>query len=71
MGCGVVAVPIILGVYSTTFATTVQSAQTLGVERVRVNRLMNALHAQAITSLQTALKLRRRLERSPTNISQT
>ena len=31
--------PIILGFYNTIFTTTVQSTQTLGVERARVNRL--------------------------------
>ena len=62
--CGyeVIAVPIILGFYGTIFTPTVQSTQTLahGVERVRVNRLMNALHAHAITSLHTTVKLRRK-----------
>ena len=66
-GYEVIAMPIILGFYGTIFTTTVQSAQTLGVERVRVNRLMNALHAHAITSLHTIVKLRRKLERSPTS----
>ena len=66
-GYEVIVVPIILGFYGTIFTTTVQSAQTLGVERARVNRLMNTLHAHAITSLHTIVKLRRKLERSPTN----
>ena len=66
-GYEVIAVPIILGFYGTIFTTTVQSAQTLGIERVRVNRLMNTLHAHAITSLHTIIKLRRKLERSPTS----
>ena len=70
-GYEVIAVPIILGFYGTIFTTTVQSAQTLGVERVRVNRLMNALHAHAITSLHTIVKLRRKLERSPANRRRT
>ena len=70
-GYEVIAVPIILGFYGTIFTTTVQSAQTLGVERVRVNRLMNALHAHAIISLHTMVKLRRKLERSPMNRRRT
>jgi len=70
-GYEVIAVPTILGFYGTIFTTTVQSAQTLGVERVRVNRLMNALHAHAITSLHTIVKLRRKLERSPANRRRT
>ena len=41
--------------------------QASGVERARVNLLMNTLHAHAITSLHTIVKLRRELERSPTN----
>lgn len=70
-GYEVIAVPIILGFYGTIFTTTVQSAQTLGLERVRINRLMNALHAHAITSLHTIVKLRRRLERCPTSKRRT
>ena len=67
-GYEVIAVPITLWRF---FTTTLQSAQTLGVERVRVNRLMNALHAQGITSLHTIVKLRRKVERSPTNRRRT
>ena len=37
-GYEVIAVPIILGFYGTIFTTTVQSVQTLGVEKARVNR---------------------------------
>ena len=66
-----IAVRIILGFYGTIFTTTVQSAHTLGLERVRVNRLMNALHAHAIISLHTIVKLRRRLERCPTSRRRT
>ena len=64
-GYEVIVVPIILGFYGTIFTTTVQSAQTLGVERARVNcpEVMHSLHALAITSLHTIAKLRRKLER--------
>ena len=63
-GYKVIAVPITLWPF---FTTTLQSAQTLGVKRVRVNRLMNALHAHAITSLHAIIELRRGLERFPTS----
>ena len=66
-GYEVIAVPVILGFYGTNFTTTVQTAQTFGVERVRGNRLMNTLHVHAITSLHTIIKLRRKLERSPSS----
>ena len=66
-GYEVIAVPIILGFYGTILPTTVQSAQTSGVERVRGIRLMNTLHVHAITSLHTIIKLRRKLERSPSS----
>ena len=49
-GYEVIAVPIILGFYGTIFTTTVQSAQTLGIERVRVNRLMIMCLCAACTS---------------------
>ena len=43
-----------------TFTTAVHSAQTLEVERVRVDRLMNALHAHAIRSVHS-IKLKRQV----------
>ena len=67
-GYQVIAVPIILGFYGTIFTTTVQSTQTLGVERARISRSMKNLHAHAITSLHTIVKRKRKLERCPTNI---
>ena len=67
----VIAVPIILGFYGTIFMITVQSAQTLGVDRSRISHIMNDLHAHAITSLHTIVKLGRKLERCPTNRMRT
>lgn len=61
-GYEVVVVHVILEFCGIMFKTA-QSAQTLGVEKVRVNRVMNNLHAHAITCLNNVVELRRKLER--------
>ena len=66
-GYKIEVLPIFLGFYGSIFSTTQQSVQKLGVDRARSNKLMTCLHAQAITSLHTIVKLRRTLERSATN----
>ena len=60
-GYQVIAVPIILGFYGTIFTTTVQSAQMLGVERARLSRSMNNLHAHASQAFTLLLSVKESL----------
>ena len=57
----VILLPVILGFTGTIYKTTVSALPALGVEKAQAKKLLYDLHAHAIQTHHTIIKLRRKL----------
>ena len=66
-GFEVILLPVILGFTGAIYKTTVSALPTLGIEKAQAKKLLYDLHAHAVQTHHTIIKLRRKLE----NMKQT